>query len=115
MGINTNHPEASGLNVKSGGSILFGAQASNTTITGTDSTMTLTYGGGALVMKAHGGSDQLKLETGGLTAKSLVHFKGGIKVDGNPGKSTQIVYHTNLKDRRKMTFVYGILVKDENN
>ena len=66
-------------------------------------------------MKAHGGSDQLKLETGGLTANSLVHFKGGIKVDGNPGKSTQIVYHTNLKDRRKMTFVYGILVKDEDN
>jgi hypothetical protein len=87
MGDGTNHPECSGLNVGTAG-ILFGSQSSNTSIDGDSSDMTLTYGGGSIVMKANGGSDQLKLQTGGLTVNCTTNFKDTIKVNDATGKTT---------------------------
>jgi hypothetical protein len=72
--------------------------------------MTLTYGSGSLVMKAHGGSNQLELQTGGLTVNSTINMKSSIKVNNVEGITWEIFNCEDINGTPRLKIHHGIIV-----
>ena len=113
IGSSTTHATTTGLNVGSAG-ILFGSQAAATQITGNSSNLYL-QGATETDIGINGTPKMIQLQTGVIYTQSLLSIQGGLQVGTKKGKTMEILYQTNLADRRIMEFAHGILIDERGN